>query len=222
METGQEAGFIENRQPLQGKMTSIETYISQPVFRLTSFVGHTRLDRFRPSNSHWRRTLKVGWPTSINDRVCSCEDGRFFLSHSSSILSRPICSNSSAWRASASAEAARAGLLKTSSAPAKSCFFQAWMSVGWTSNWPANSLTVRSPLRAARATRALNAAVWTFRLPAIAPPLLGHRSSLTGGPVFGVHYSPRLLVLSAAAAGRRRRARGSAASPWSPASLTAS
>ena len=46
-------------------------------------------------------------------------------------------------------------------------------------------------LRAARATWALNAAVWTFRLPAISPPLLDHRSSLTGGPVFGVHYNPR-------------------------------
>src|SRR4051812_11244117 len=32
------------------------------------------------------------------------------------------------------------------------------------------------PLRAARATWALNAAVWTFRLPAIAPPFLGHLS----------------------------------------------
>ena len=42
----------------------------------------------------------------------------FFLSHSNSILSRPICSNRSAWRASASAEAAFAGLPKTDSAPA--------------------------------------------------------------------------------------------------------
>ena len=56
----------------------------------------------------------------------------FFLSHSSSILSRPICSNSSAWRASASAEAGVAGLPKISSAPGTSCFFQAWISVGWT------------------------------------------------------------------------------------------
>src|SRR5512135_3662667 len=71
------------------------------------------------------------------------------------------------------------------------------ISVGWTSNCPANSLTVRSPLRAARATRALNAAVWTFRLPAITPPLLDHQSSLTGGPDFGVHYKqPRALVIT--------------------------
>src|SRR4051812_27621436 len=56
-----------------------------------------------------------------------------------------------------------------------------------------------SPLRASRATWALNAAVWTFRLPAITPPLLDHQSSLTRGPVFGVvrryrrtrHPSPR-------------------------------
>ena len=41
----------------------------------------------------------------------------FFLSHSSSILSRPICSNSSAWRASASAEAAWAGLPKIALGP---------------------------------------------------------------------------------------------------------
>src|ERR1041384_7220769 len=54
-----------------------------------------------------------------------------------------------------------------------------------TSNCPASSLTVRSPLRAARATCALNAAVCCFRLPAIVPPFLGHHSSLAGGPVFG-------------------------------------
>src|SRR6188474_2565243 len=47
---------------------------------------------------------------------------------------------------------------------------------------------VRSPLRAARATWALNAAEWLFRLPAIGSPFLGLRCSLTGGPVFGVHY----------------------------------
>ncbi len=47
---------------------------------------------------------------------------------------------------------------------------------------------VRSPLRAATATWALNVAEWCFRLPAISPPLLDHLCSLTGGPVFGVHY----------------------------------
>src|SRR5882724_3103838 len=63
------------------------------------------------------------------------------------------------------------------------------MRVGWTPNCPASSLTVRSPLSAARATWALNAAVWVFRLPAIVSPFLGHLSSLVGGPVFGVHYT---------------------------------
>jgi hypothetical protein len=87
-------------------------------------------------------------------------------------LSRPICSKSSAWRASASAEAGLAGPLKIASAPVRSCFFQAWINVGWTSNCPASSLTVRSPLRAARATLALNGGVWIFRLPAIVTPLL--------------------------------------------------
>jgi putative transposase len=43
------------------------------------------------------------------------------------------------------------------SAPASSCFFQPWIRVGWAPYWPAGSLTVRSPLRAARATCALNA-----------------------------------------------------------------
>jgi hypothetical protein len=38
----------------------------------------------------------------------------------------------------------------------------------------------------------LNAAVWTFRLPAITPPLLDHQCSLTGGPVFGVHYNQQI------------------------------
>ena len=83
----------------------------------------------------------------------------------------------------------RAGPLKIASAPVRSCFFQAWINVGWTSNCPASSLTVRSPLRAARATLALNGGVWIFRLPAIVTPLLSHRTSLTDGPVFGVHYS---------------------------------
>src|SRR5262249_36008052 len=40
----------------------------------------------------------------------------FFLSHSRSILGRPICSTGAAWRASASAEAGLAGLEKISSA----------------------------------------------------------------------------------------------------------
>src|SRR5262249_10633764 len=101
----------------------------------------------------------------------------------------PICSYSSAWRASASAVSTFAPLAKTTSAPARSCFFQAWMRVGWTPNCPASSLTVRSPLIAARATWALNAAVWCLRLPAIASPFLGHQCSLRSGPVFGVHYS---------------------------------
>lgn len=43
--------------------------------------------------------------------------------------------------------------------------------VGWISNCPASSLTVRSPFTAARATSALNGGVRIFRLPAIVPPL---------------------------------------------------
>src|SRR3954447_21421684 len=63
------------------------------------------------------------------------------------------------------------------------------MRVGWTLNWLASSLTVRSPLSAARATWALNAGVWTLRFRDItATPFLAHQCSLTGGPVFGVHY----------------------------------
>jgi hypothetical protein len=34
----------------------------------------------------------------------------------------------------------------------------------------------------------VNAAEWLFRLPAIGSPFLVRRCSLTGGPVFGVHY----------------------------------
>src|SRR5262249_48863054 len=80
-------------------------------------------------------------------------------------------------------------LAKTCSAPARSCRFQSWMRVGWTPYWLASSPTVLSPLRAARATWALNAAVYCFRLVAIITPFLGHQSSLAGGPVFGVHYT---------------------------------
>jgi hypothetical protein len=44
-------------------------------------------------------------------------------------LSRPICSNCSAYWASAAS--ALAPLAKTCSAPTSSCFFQAWLKVGW-------------------------------------------------------------------------------------------
>src|SRR6186997_1802097 len=76
------------------------------------------------------------------------------------------------------------------SAPASSCFFQPWISVGWIECWLANSATVLSPLKAAKATCALNAAMWVFRLPAIVAPFLVSRllSSLIDCPVFGVHY----------------------------------
>src|SRR5271166_4824792 len=38
-----------------------------------------RLDRFSPSSSHWRRTLKSGRPASIKGRSRSAEDGSFFF-----------------------------------------------------------------------------------------------------------------------------------------------
>src|SRR5262249_26778162 len=81
-----------------------------------------------------------------------------FFIPSSSISSRPICSNNLASRASASAEATLAPLAKIASAPASRCFFQAWIGVGWTSYWPASWLTVRSALWAAKATLALSPA----------------------------------------------------------------
>src|SRR5206468_10836187 len=94
--------------------------------------------------------------------------------------------------ASWSAAAALAGPLKRSSAPPRSCFFQAWIRVGWTWCWLASSLTVLSPFSAARATCALNAAECCLRLPAIVFPFLGlPDTSLVGCPVFGVHYRHR-------------------------------
>src|SRR3954454_12324731 len=44
-------------------------------------------------------------------------------------------------------------------APSSSAFFQAWIWLGWTLYSPAISLTVRSPLSAAKATFALNVAL---------------------------------------------------------------
>ncbi len=52
------------------------------------------------------------------------------------------------------------------------------------------------PLTATKATCALNAAQWLFRLPAIASPFLGLQYSLTGGPVFGLHYDSQLPCVS--------------------------
>src|SRR5258707_14157358 len=84
--------------------------------------------------------------------------------------------------------------LNRSSAPATSCFFQAWIKVGCTPCWLASSLAVLSPLTAARATCALKAAVCVFRLPDIFLPFPGLPfSSLIGCPVFGVHYTFSLL-----------------------------
>src|SRR5271155_2704786 len=79
--------------------------------------------------------------------------------------------------------------MKMLSAPASSCFFQPWIKVGCTSNLLASSLTVRSSLRAAKATWALNPDWCLVRFLAMGSPFLGHQYSLTGGPVFGVHYN---------------------------------
>src|SRR3954454_23315595 len=77
-----------------------------------------------------------------------------------------------------------------SSALPSSCFFQPWISVGWTPCWLASSFTVLSPFRAASATCALNAAVCLcLFFAAILVPFPGlPLSSLVGCPVFGVHY----------------------------------
>src|SRR5262249_20593599 len=105
-------------------------------------------------------------------------------------LSRPICSYNWACSASWSWAGGLLPWLKRSSAPASSCFFQAWISVGWTWCWLANSLTVLSCRNAANATCALNAAVCDFRFLVIVSPFLDRRlCSLVGCPVFGVHYS---------------------------------
>src|SRR5262249_41711811 len=128
----------------------------------------------RPAAAHSTR----GGPARPGPAAAQATGPTFFFSHSSSLLRRPICSTSSAFSASASVEAAWLPLLKTWSAPARSCFFQAWTRVGWTPYWLASSLTVLSPRTAARASWALNAAVCCFRLRAIVSPFLGHQSSL--------------------------------------------
>src|SRR3954454_23695963 len=78
-----------------------------------------------------------------------------------------------------------------SSALPSSCFFQPWISVGWTPCWLASSFTVLSPFRAASATCALHAAVCLcLFFAAILASLPGlPLSSLVGCPVFGVHYT---------------------------------
>ena len=61
---------------------------------------------------------------------------------------------------------------KSPSILVEQCFFQAWIIVGCTPCRPANSLTVLSPLTAATATWALNAAVWDFRFRPMDTPFL--------------------------------------------------
>jgi hypothetical protein len=53
---------------------------------------------------------------------------------------------------------------KTLAAPSSSCFFQLWIWFGCTPKSTANSAMVRSPLIAANATFALNAALCFFRV----------------------------------------------------------
>src|SRR4051812_13119835 len=53
---------------------------------------------------------------------------------------------------------------KTLTAPSNSCFFQLWIWFGWTPKCIASSATVRSPLIAASATFALNAALCFCRV----------------------------------------------------------
>ncbi len=100
----------------------------------------------------------------------------------------------------------RLPLAKRDSAWASSSFFQPWKRVRWTPKWLASYWTVLSPLRAARATWALNAGECCFRMPAIVSPFLGHLSSLLSGPVFGVHYNAIKLR------GLERKRRSAAAS----------
>src|SRR5581483_7048667 len=163
--------------PRRGAASAAGSPASQPPARSIDWSGSAQATRIAAAHS------PPGGPARPGAAVAQASDPTFFLSHSSSILSRPICSNSSAFSASASAAAALLPLPKTWSAPASSCFFQAWIRAGWTPYWLASSLTVLSPFRVANATWALNAAVCCFLLPAIVPPFLGHQSSLAGGPV---------------------------------------
>jgi hypothetical protein len=61
----------------------------------------------------------------------------------------------------------------------------------WMHPYPAtNSFTVLNPLRASKATFALNSPLCRLRLVVIIRPPSNHRISyLTGGPKFGVHYT---------------------------------
>jgi hypothetical protein len=60
-----------------------------------------------PSSSRRKRTPRAKQQTSINSRSRSGESGAFSLAHSSSILSRMMGSNSSAWRLAAAAVVGR-------------------------------------------------------------------------------------------------------------------
>ncbi|VTR99041.1 Uncharacterized protein OS=Burkholderia pseudomallei GN=DO72_3911 PE=4 SV=1 [Tuwongella immobilis] len=104
-------------------------------------------------------------------------------------LQWPICSNNSPVPEPSGCSGFGAPLANHTLAPSRSCFFQSWIMGGWTPNCPASSLTVLSPLSAAKATFALNSAECRCRFFAID----SHFSvtgfySLAGGPISGVHY----------------------------------
>ena len=76
------------------------------------------------------------------------------------------------------------------------CFFHLAIWLGWTSYWLASSAIVLSPFAAAKATFALNAALWLRRLffTNLSPEyciVSGDKSTLTMRPVFGEYYTIR-------------------------------
>src|SRR5262249_23069996 len=92
-----------------------------------------------------------------NPALVSAPSKKSFSSVSSPILAcRAFTSTGGSWVVPVPAP-------NTSAAPPSSCAFHVVTSVGWPSNCPAICAIVRSPLIAAIATLALNAAEW-FRL----------------------------------------------------------
>src|SRR5690242_9560942 len=88
----------------------------------------------------------------------------FRAKKSFSTFNWPICRYRRSTCASLVAPSAGTPPSKTLTAPSNSCFFQLWIWFGWTPKCTASSATVRSPLIAASATFALNAALCFCRV----------------------------------------------------------
>ena len=139
------------------------------------------------------------WPGSIHAAFIRCRARQLFFS----ATRLPSSAGRSARRAWASRPRPSSGSCRSrpssnsSARLSSSCFFQAAIWLGWTPNWLASSVSVFSPRgrrqRHLRLDDSPKNSVASSLIPGPPDPAPPKRRNciLSGGPVFGVHYSRR-------------------------------